>query len=93
MEAQREEILRQQEALRKRLVQLPAEITRQRELRQEQTRRRAKAGGLTVPSGRPQTRGIIRKRQPRWILKAKTIALLLVLLLIIFLAMRSLPQG
>lgn len=97
LEKQRQEILREQQRLEKKLKILPAVIEAQEEQKRRKIQERAKSAGSVVSSGNRgssrRTRGTSRTlRMPsreRFGAQIKTIALLAILALIVFMLLRQ----
>lgn len=99
LEQQREEVLRRQQMLEKRLKVLPAVMEAQEEQKRELSRRRAAEGGRAIsPSMGRGTRRLRAKtlRTPsseRWYAKAQTLLLIAILIIIGLLLWHTVPMG
>jgi hypothetical protein len=98
IEKQREELLRKTKELEERLVKLPAVIEKNRELMQQEMRRRAQGATGTISPGRsrrprPARRPVGTPARRARQAKIQAVALLLLFATIVFLVLRAIPQG
>ncbi len=98
IEKQREDLLRKQKELEARLIKLPAVIEKQKELIEEQARQRAKKAAPPISPGRSRARKTAKRtrgtpgRQAQTA-RIKTIVLLAIFAIIVFLLLRAIPAS
>ncbi len=101
LERQRNEIVRRQEELERRLKQLPVVLEAQEQQKRELTERRAKEaapaispymGSGTRRRNRTKGRSLRTPSRERFLVRSKTILLLAILAIIVWLLLRQIPS-
>jgi len=101
LERQRNEIVRRQEELERRLKQLPVVLEAQEQQKREMTERRAKEAAPAISPymgssmrrrNRTKGRSLRTPSRERFLIRSKTIALLVILAIIVWLLLLQIPS-